>query len=264
MNTNTLSSCNCFLLDLDGTLYLDDQLLPGAIELLDFFESQHMTYRFITNNSSKSKSTYLRKLTSLGLPATMENIITSGQVSIAYLKEHFPSQRMFIVGTDELIGEFSQAGFSIDPDNPEILVLGFDTTLTYEKIRKLCHWVSEGLPFIATHSDINCPTSSGFIPDIGSFLAMVSTSTGRHPDVIIGKPFQPLIDYLKLDTGLAPEKMAMIGDRLYTDMAMSRHGIFTILVLTGETQSSELLHVAEKPNLVVENLPQLLKILEDK
>ena len=146
----------------------------------------------------------------------------------------------------------------IDDVNPDVLVLGFDTSLTYEKLVKFCNFVRKGVFYIATHADINCPTRDGFIPDAGSFIELIKTSTGRIPNLVIGKPNKPIVDALCLFTGVSASHMVMIGDRLYTDMAMRQHGIKTILVLTGETKAIDVKNSPFRPDYIVEDLPQLL------
>lgn len=140
--------------------------------------------------------------------------------------------------------------------------MGFDTTLTYEKIWKLCDFVREGLPYIATHPDFNCPTETGFMPDIGSFIALVEASTGRVPDVIVGKPHSHIVEAVVEKTGFKLDEIAMIGDRLYTDIALGRSGIMTILVLSGETNKKDLHQSEFKPDMVFEDLGGLLKHLK--
>ena len=262
MADDFLKSVRCFLLDLDGTLALDNQLLPGALEFLSHLRSKGLGYCLITNNSSKNKTTYLDKLNHLGIKISPNELITSGEITGHYLSIHHPTSRLFILGTPDLVGELNECGFTSDEQNPDVLVLGFDTTLTYEKLTRFCLFLREGKPYLATHSDINCPTSNGFIPDIGAMIAMIKASTGRIPDVTLGKPNYPLVDLLSERTGLRPEQMCMVGDRLYTDMAMSNHGIHTILVLTGETKSGDLPTPPQKPEKVVNTLWEIIELIK--
>ena len=142
--------------------------------------------------------------------------------------------------------------------DPQAVVLGFDTTLTYEKIWKACDLIRDGLPYIATHPDYNCPTETGFMPDIGSFMAMIEVSTGRKADVIIGKPYRHIVDAVVEKTGYTLDEIAMIGDRLYTDIALGKAGIKTILVLSGETKIEDLAESEFKADIVVKDLEDLL------
>jgi HAD superfamily hydrolase (TIGR01450 family) len=255
---NKLQDIQCFLLDLDGTFTLDDHLLPGALEIQDWFTKNKIRYLFLTNNSSKNNTDYLKKLTGLGLKINSSNIFTSGQATAIYLQNHHPGKKVYILGTPSLIHELKYCNVFIDDVNPDILVLGFDTSLTYEKLSKFCDFVRKGKYYIATHSDINCPTRDGFIPDVGSFIELIKASAGRIPDLVIGKPNKPIVDALCYLISVSPSHMAMIGDRLYTDMAMRQHGIKTILVLTGETKLNELENSPFRPDYIVENLTQLL------
>jgi HAD superfamily hydrolase (TIGR01450 family) len=258
---NYLPSAHCFLLDLDGTLIIDNSLLPGAVELLRCIKQNGKSFCLITNNSSKSKNIYLERLANLAIQISPNELITSGEVTGNYLLNHYPTAKLFILGTQELIDEIQGYGYVIDKHNPDVLVLGFDTSLTYEKLNHFCCLLNKGLPYLATHSDVNCPTARGFIPDIGSMMAMIHACTRRAPDVILGKPHFPLVDFLVKRTGFRPDQMCMIGDRLYTDMAMAQHGMHTILVLTGETKLSDLNKSSLKPDLVAKDLWEIINLL---
>lgn len=266
MKNNRLSSLNqikCFVLDMDGTFYLGDHLLPGALEFVDMLEQRGISYLFLTNNSSKNKEQYARKIRGLGLVHLRDDqILTSGEATAIYLKKHQPGRRLFVVGTPALEREFLSDGFKLSDMDPEIIVLGFDTTLTYDKIWKLCDFVRSGLPYIVTHPDINCPIENGFMPDVGSIIALVEASTGRKPDVVIGKPFLPIVESLVEKTGVEISRLAMVGDRLYTDIALGKTGMTTILVLSGETKRSDLEKSVFQPDMVVENLAGLKSLLE--
>jgi 4-nitrophenyl phosphatase len=248
---------------MDGTIYLGNRLLPGAGVLLETLREQAIHYYFLTNNSSKSKSDYVEKLNGFGLPVSPGEIFTSGEATAIHLQRQKPGARVYLVGTPSLEEEFARFGFDLVQENPDYAVLGFDTTLTYQKIRKLCDFVRDGVSYIATHPDINCPTETGFIPDIGAIMAMVASSTGRKPDLIIGKPHQPIVDALLEKTGFTPDQMAMVGDRLYTDIALGKAGITTILVLSGEAKLDDIPNGPVKPDLIVENVGELNKILRD-
>jgi 4-nitrophenyl phosphatase len=251
----------CFLFDLDGTVYLGKVLLPGAEDLLAFLEHQGRPYYFLTNNSSRSREDYVSKLAGYGLVVDKERIFSSGMATAIYLKKEKPGARIFLVGTPSLEKEFQDYGFQLVSENPDYAVLGFDTTLTYAKIHRLCDFVMEGVPYIATHPDINCPTPEGFMPDIGAMMAMVQASTGRAADLIIGKPHTPMIEAITSLTGFEAGQLTMVGDRLYTDIAMGKAGIQTVLVLSGETRREDLPEAPHQPDLVCENLAELLQIL---
>jgi len=258
-----IQNTQCFLFDLDGTIYLGDQLLPGAKDLLSYLDTNSRPYFFLTNNSSRSRADYALKLSTYGLTAPEEKIFSSGMATAAYLKAQKPGTRVYLVGTPSLEDEFRSSGFELVQEQPEVVVLGFDTTLTYEKIWKLSDFVREGKPYLATHPDINCPTADGVMPDIGAIMAMIFSSTGREPDVIIGKPHAPMVEAIVKKTGYMPDQLTMVGDRLYTDIAMGEAGIKTVLVLSGETTLEDLPTAPHQPDLVCENLGELLDILLD-
>jgi len=257
-----LKKVRCFLLDMDGTIFLSDRLLPGAQEFLDLLEQRGIQFYFLTNNSSRSKIEYAQKLKGFGLDYPEGRIFTSGEATAIYLKKQKPGARLYVVGTPPLEREMAAHGFELVQENPDYAVLGFDMTLTYEKLRRLCGFVRQGLPYIATHPDFNCPTETGFMPDIGSFMALIEASTGRKPDVIIGKPYKHIVEAVVEKTGYKRAEIAMVGDRLYTDIALGRAGIKTILVLSGETKREDLRDSEFQPDLVVKDLGKLLKSIK--
>ncbi len=258
-----LKRAKCFLFDMDGTIYLGDQLLPGALEFIHYLSEKKFPYYFLTNNSSRSRRDYEAKLTHLGLPAGPESIFSSGEATALYLKKRQPGARLYVVGTPSLEAEFFRHDFQLVHEDPDYAVLGFDTTLTYEKLWKLCDFVREGKPYIATHPDINCPTENGSMPDIGAIIALVAASTGRQPDVIIGKPHSPIVETILDKTGFPPEAIVMVGDRLYTDIALGEAGLTTVLVLSGETRLEDISTSPFQPDFVVDNLEELFRIYID-
>ncbi len=257
-----LQKIKCFLLDMDGTFYLGNRLLPGALELIDLLEQRRVAYLFLTNNSSRTQKEYAEKIRRLGLDLPEEKIFTSGEATAIYLHKRQPGATLYVVGTPALEREFAAHGFHLSDEKPDFVVLGFDTTLTYEKIWKLCDLVTSGVPFIATHPDINCPTENGFMPDIGAMLAMIATSTGKHPDVIIGKPYAPVVDALAEKLQLPVEALCMVGDRLYTDIALGKTGLVTVLVLSGETQREDLAESPFQPDFIFQDLAGLVSALQ--
>jgi 4-nitrophenyl phosphatase/NagD protein len=262
-NLDVIFKTECFLFDLDGTVYLGDSLLPGARDLLRYLDENSISYFFLTNNSSRSRTDYSKKLAGFGLQASEDRIFSSGIATAIYLQKHKPGARIYLVGTPSLEEEFMDFGFELVQEEPDYVVLGFDTTLTYQKIHKLTDFVSEGLPYIATHPDINCPTQDGFMPDIGAMMAMVKSSTGREADVIVGKPNPPMVEAIGELTGYKPDQLTMVGDRLYTDIAMAKAGIKTVLVLSGETKRGDIPDAPYEPDLVCENLGELLKMIRN-
>jgi 4-nitrophenyl phosphatase/NagD protein len=250
------------MLDMDGTFYLGDKLLPGALEFMAYLQDTGIDYLFLTNNSSKHGGIYADKIRKMGFDVDESKIFTSGEATTIYIKNKTDYRSVYLVGTPALEEEFGVSGFLLTDKNPDAVVLGFDTTLTYEKIWKLCDFVREGLPYIATHPDFNCPTETGFMPDIGSFIAMVEASTGRRPDVVIGKPHNHIVDAVVEKTEYGLNEIAMIGDRLYTDIALGKAGIMTILVLSGETNEMDLKSSEFQPDLVFRDLAGLTEHLK--
>jgi HAD superfamily hydrolase (TIGR01457 family) len=259
MSASRLAGIRCFLFDMDGTICLGEQLLPGAGELLAHLDAHDIPFYFITNNSSRSRREYAQKLNRLGLPYGEERIFTSGEATAIYLRRQRPNARLYVVGTLSLEEELAAEGFKLVQESPDAIVLGFDTTLTYEKLWKLCDLVRTGVPYIATHPDINCPTEMGFMPDIGAIIAFVEASTGRKPDLVIGKPNRPMVEAIMEKTGIPAEAMAMVGDRLYTDIAMGQAGLITVLVLSGETHWEDVQASGHKPDFIFRDLADFLQ-----
>jgi HAD superfamily hydrolase (TIGR01450 family) len=230
-----VTTAKLFLLDMDGTFYLDDTLLPGALEFLALCRATGRQFAFLTNNSSKSKADYLAKLTRLGADVTEHDIFTSGDATLLYLAENGFSKDILLIGTPSLEAQFAAEGYTVRAAKPRAVVLGFDTTITYNKLRLLCDAVRAGLPYIATHPDYNCPVAGGFVPDIGAVIAFVKASTGRDPDAVIGKPNAYIARAAAHKYGVSLEDVCMVGDRLYTDIALGACGCGTALVLCGET-----------------------------
>ena len=200
----------------------------------------------------------------MGLEVSADRILTSGEATASTLASRDGGARIYLVGTPSLQREFLDHGFDLSDEDPDTVVLGFDTTLTYDKLSRLCSLVRRGTPYIATHPDLNCPTAEGPIPDIGATIAFVEASTGRSPDEIIGKPFQPMLAVILSRTGLSPSQICMVGDRLYTDIAMGLHGLRTALVLCGETRPEDLAESPYKPDLVVSGIGELAQIIKDQ
>jgi 4-nitrophenyl phosphatase len=258
-----LARVRCYLLDMDGTFYLGDRLLEGALHFVGCLKRRGRDYLFLTNNSSKRGREYADKISRLGLPVPESKVFTSGEATALYLNDSHPGARVFLLGTPSLIEEFRLRGIRLDADAPDLVVLGFDTTLTYDKIRRMCDLVRAGLPFIATHADFNCPTPDGPTPDVGSMLAMVKAATGREPDLVVGKPNRMIVDAAAHKLGLPVDALGMIGDRLYTDIALGQTaGIATILVLSGETRREDLSASTFRPSAVFEDLEAVARWLE--
>jgi HAD superfamily hydrolase (TIGR01457 family) len=258
-----LSAVRGFLLDMDGTFYLGNRLLEGALDFINILGRQKKEYLFLTNNSSKQGREYAEKISRLGLPIDEESVLTSGEATALHLKKDHPGASIFLVGTPSLEDEFCQHGFRLVQKDPQFLVLGFDTTLTYQKLWALCDFVRAGITYIATHPDFNCPTEQGYMPDVGAMIAFVTAATGRQPDLVVGKPNRLIVDAAAIKMKLPVEQLAMIGDRLYTDIALGRaSGIPTVLVLSGETKKVDLKNSKFKPDYIFNNLAGVADWLE--
>jgi len=259
----SLTEIRCFLLDMDGTFYLGEKLFPWSLGFIKTINSFGIDFLFVTNNSSKTGRMYAEKISRMGLPISEEKVLTSGEATAIYVQEKFPDSSVYIVGTSSLLSEFTDKNIFIDEANPDVIVLGFDTTLTYKKLQKLCDFARAGLPFIATHPDLNCPIENGFMPDIGATLAFVKSSTGRDPDVIVGKPNRMIVEIAAHKLNLPLRNLAIVGDRLYTDIALGQaSGILSILVLSGETTKEDLASSPYRPDHVFSHLGELAQSLE--
>ena len=257
-----LREIDCFALDMDGTIYLGEQWIEGALEFLAALTEKGKEYVFLTNNSSKNADVYVEKLGKMGLAVGREKIITSGQATIGYLQKNFPGKRVFLLGNELLKEEFGAAGIVLDEDEPEVVVVGFDTTLDYQKMCRVCDLVRAGLPYLSTHPDYNCPTETGFIPDAGAIHAFIHASAFRYPDYIIGKPNGEIMDYLVEHTGVDRERTAMVGDRLYTDVAAGVNNGFTgILVLSGEAGMKDVEESDVKPDFIFASVKDMIEEL---
>lgn len=253
-----LAAIRLFLLSTDGTLCQNGAPLPGAKRFLELLASVGIEYRVLTNNSSQSRFEVAHQLGAMGLATPPENVVTSGEATVRYIRERQSDARVFLVGTAALQDEFLRGQIDVVSQSPDLLVLGFDTTLTYHKLCSLCQYLRTGVELIATHADLNCRSPEGYRPDIGGVLAFLSATTNRSPDVIIGKPYRHMMDVILRDTGLAPSQIAVVGDRLSTDIAFANdNGAVSVLLLSGETRQEELKNSAVTPQFVFSGLDEL-------
>lgn len=257
-----LSGVRCFLLDMDGTFYLGDRLIEGSLDFLAALERTGRTARFLTNNSSKSASVYADKLARMGVAERYRDVISSGHAAAHYCLSHFPGQRCYLLGNPMLREEMLAMGLNLVEEDADYVLVAFDTTLDYAKMCRVCDYIREGKPYIATHPDYNCPTETGFIPDMGAIMAFIEASTGRKADVILGKPHRGIVDEALARTGYRLDEMAMVGDRLYTDVATGvNHGMLGILVLSGEATMEDVRASDVKPDLIFGKLADMIEYL---
>ena len=203
-----------FLLDMDGTLYIGDRLFDGVPEFLRHVRSMGGRYLFLTNNSSRGVEGYIEKLRRLGIESAPGDYLTSVDATIRYLKAALPGKTCYIFGTDSFLSQLDRAGIPVtrDREQAEVLLCGFDTELTFQKLEDACILLNRGVPFVATNPDWVCPTWYGSVPDCGSVCRMLTTATGREP-VVIGKP-QPEMALLAMErTGFSPEQTVLLGDQ---------------------------------------------------
>ncbi len=226
-----------FLLDMDGTIYLDDDLFDGTIDFLEYVKSVGGRYMFLTNNSSKSVTAYVKKLNRIGIKAVAEDFLTSTDATILYIKEKYQGRKFYSFGTASFTDQLRDAGIKVTTDledGIDAIVMGNDNELTFKKLEDACILLGRGVDYIATNPDWVCPTSFGYVPDCGSVAEMLERATGRRPH-FIGKPRPEMILLAMKKYGYSSDETVMIGDRMYTDIASGYNaGVDTVFVLSGE------------------------------
>lgn len=245
-----------FLLDMDGTVYLGERPIGDMAATLAAIRASGRKIVYCTNNSSKTAAEYAQKLKRLGLFVAEDFVYTSGMATVEYLQEKYPGRSVYLVGTDALKAEFAAAGIRLQED-ADICVLAYDTTLTYQKLVNANRLIAEGKVYIATHPDDVCPAEGVYPPDVGSFIRLLQTSSGRLPDVIVGKPYTVMGERLLARLHLPPEAVTMVGDRPHTDIRFGNNNRFnTILVLSGETDAAKAaaLPASDAPSCILESL----------
>ncbi|HVL48227.1 MAG TPA: HAD-IIA family hydrolase, partial [Candidatus Thermoplasmatota archaeon] len=255
-----IRSKDVIFFDGDGTLYVDGQLLPGAKEIVAWLRANERKVYFLTNNSSKSKADYVRRLAEIGIPFSANEVVTSTDMAIEYLRNR-RTKGVFAVGTPGFVEDLERAGISTTSETPDTVIVAFDTTLTYEKLKRACLLIEGGAHFVATHGDRVCPTREGGIPDAGAIIALIETATQVSP-VVLGKPHERMILAKLEEIGAAPERVLHVGDRLSTDIHMGRRaGVETVCVLSGEATREEIELSRTKPDLIINDLRGLLLLL---
>jgi len=252
-------------LDMDGTIYCGATLFPWTQPFLDTLSALGIGFTFITNNSSKSVAEYAAHLRKFGLAATESQIHTSALSTLDYLRErHSAARRVFVLGTPGLAGEFTSRGYEVVDDEPEIVVVGYDTTLTHERLSRAAWWIAKGRPLIATHPDRACPTDRPtLLVDCGAICACLEAATGVRPEAVPGKPDPRMLAGILARHKLKADELAMVGDRLYTDMVMAqRAGALGVLVLSGEATAESAARAVVPPGLVVPTLAELGEMLK--
>lgn len=253
---------------MDGTIYLNKTVFEATVPFLELLARLGIGHTFLTNNPSRSTAEYLAHLSGMGIPAAANTLYTSTQATIDFLKSNFPGvRRLFVLGTSGLCDELINAGFELMPDDPgtppDAVLVGFDKTLTYNRLCRAAWWIKQGKPFFATNPDLVCPTDEPTILiDCGSITAALEKATGYAPRAVLGKPDPAMLRGILRRHSLATDNLAMVGDRLYTDMEMARRaGVLGVLVLTGEATAADAQKAVPKPNLIVPTLHEFGEML---
>lgn len=256
---SNLKDKKLFLLDMDGTIYLDNDLFDGTLEFLEHVKSIGGRYIFITNNSSKSVEKYVEKLESLGIKATADDFLTSTNATVLYLnKKNY--NKIYAFGTESFKEQLRDGGLPVTDkleDDIDCLCMGFDTELTFKKLEDACILLGRGVEYIATNPDWVCPTWYGYVPDCGSVSEMIYNATKKRPK-FIGKPQPDMVRLAIEKTGFKPEETVVVGDRLYTDIASGVNaGVSTVFVLSGEGTLEDVKTSETKPEFILENIRAL-------
>ena len=254
--SEALKEIEYFLLDMDGTVYLGDELIGEMDQTLRFLREKGKKLIFLTNNSSKSNEKYIEKLKRLNLFGEGDEVYTSGMATADMLVERYPEETVYLLGTEALKEEFISKGVKLIEDGqPDIAVLAYDTELTYEKLCKFTTAIKKGALYIATHPDVNCPAPEVFVPDIGSFMAMIELSTGLKPIEIVGKPYDGMGKALMKRFDAGNNKFIMVGDRLHTDIKFGNNcGFYSALVLSGESALDDVKKSDARPTFILDSL----------
>lgn len=263
VNTD-LNNKKLWLFDLDGTIYEEETLFDGTLDLLKKIKDQGGRYVFITNNSSKSVIDYIKKVNRLGISAAEDNFFTSSQATILWLEKNKPGAKVYCQGTRSLVAELKAAGVDVteNVEPVDVVLVGFDTELTYEKLRNTCELVAtQDVTYIATNPDWVCPVAFGFIPDCGSICGMIKRATGKWP-VFIGKPEPTMVDIVREKFECKAEETVVVGDRLYTDIATGLNaGTAAICVLTGEATVDEINSGDIKPTYTFKSVKDIYEVM---
>ncbi len=258
---NNLTEKRFFLLDMDGTIYLDNDVFDGTLDFLAKVREKGGKYLFVTNNSSKSVDAYVQKLNRLGIEADEDNFLTSTDATILYLKSNYPGKKFYAMGTKSFIDQLSSADIDVVTDITDGIfgvIISNDNELTFKKLDDICRLLTAGVnTYIATNPDWVCPTAFGYVPDCGSFAWMIEKATGKKPH-FIGKPRPEMLTLAMEKYGFSKEESLMVGDRVYTDIAAGYNaGIDTVFVLSGEGTMEDANNTDTKPTYIMENIKEL-------
>ena len=265
-DASDLARKRLWLFDMDGTIYQEDRLFDGAAELLETIETSGGRYVFITNNSSKSVSDYIKKICEMGIRSNAENFFTSAQATILYIKENYPNVKVYCQGTESLVKELLAAQIDVteEVEEVDVVLVGFDLELTSQKLRKTCEILStQEVVYLATNPDLVCPVSFGFIPDCGSICQMIKNATGKLPKYI-GKPEASMVDIVRAKFNIPADETVVVGDRLYTDIATGLNArVVAVCVLTGEATVRDIQEGNIKPTFTFESVKRIYNALSN-
>lgn len=258
-----LLNTKLFLLDMDGTLYLGDEVFDGAVDYIDTIAKSGREYIYLTNNSSRAGADYVKRLRKLGFPCEPENVFTSGMATAMYLNKNFPGATVYPVGTRAFMNELTSYGVKLGEDDVKVVCVGFDTELVYEKLDKAVHYLRHGAAFVAANPDWVCPMPAGeVLPDCGSICALLTAASGVEPEYI-GKPNRNMVDIISMKTGIPNEQICCVGDRLYTDIAVAQNaGAVSVCVLSGESTMDDINAAERKPDYVLNDVTEIADILK--
>ena len=258
---NALNEIKYFLLDMDGTLYFDDELIGEMDKTLAFLREKGKKLIFLTNNSSKTNEEYVKKLKRIRLFGDGDEVVSSGIACAEYLAEVYGGEKVYLLGTDALKEQFKKRGINVvDGGDADICVLAFDTELTYEKLRVFTDNLQNGAKYIATHPDVTCPAPRFFVPDAGAFIELIKAATGRVPEKIIGKPNTGMGEVLMKKYGAKKNEFIMVGDRLNTDIKFGNNcGFYSLLVLSGESKESDIGENTGHPDFILDNFNDIIR-----
>ena len=249
---------------MDGTIYKGATLFPQTLPFLEILRGLGIGYTFLTNNPSKSRSDYLAHLRRFGIAASAEQMFSTVQATVHHLRtQRTEARRLFLFGTRSMVSEFVQEGYLAVEDEPDAVVVAFDPEMDYSKLCRAAWWIQQGKPYIATNPDKTCPTDQPIVlPDCGAICALFKEATGREPDVVLGKPDPSLLEGIMKTHELHPCEVAMVGDRLSTDIEMARRAqAVGVLVLTGETNAKAARLASPAPDLVLNHIGELGELL---
>lgn len=266
VNATNLRNKKLFLFDMDGTIYEEETVFDGTLDLLKIIEDKGGKYVFITNNSSKSVEDYVVKVNRLGIKANRDNFFTSAQATVLYLQKNFPNAKVYCQGTKSFLRELVKNRINVTEaveDDVDLVLVGFDTELTSDKLRRTCELLQRDIPFIATNPDARCPVSFGFIPDCGSICNMLTAATNKKP-IYIGKPEATMVEIVREKLNVCKENIVVIGDRLYTDIASGLNaGVDSICVLTGEATKEDIIRGSIKPTYTFHNVRDIWRVINN-